>query len=268
MTQDIRALASASAHNQTPAGRAAALRAFDEAEREFGKLADANGILRKLIDSRGEGAIASLLAASKEKGGNVQLLGPLKRAMNKDDFNTIGALLLNELGHNNATGEFSLAKFVTGWDKTSPHAKRILFSPQHERDIEDIFGLGKHIKKALRDTNTSHTANAIILFELMQDTAVLAASGALAHLVSAPVLAGAAAATPALAFAHWLSSPASASAAAKWARARVGYYGHPTPARLAAYSLAVKNLSNNIGVPIGVITQKDKEARNGQILAQ
>jgi hypothetical protein len=127
MTADIRDMAAAATIGTagrpvTGAQRAATVRAFDEAEREFGRLADQNGLLRRLIDPRGEGAIATLLGSSKEKGGNLRLLAQLRNSMQPADFNAIGGVLLHELGHNNSTGEFSLAKFATGWDKVSDRA--------------------------------------------------------------------------------------------------------------------------------------------------
>jgi hypothetical protein len=247
----------------SPADRAAAVRAFDQAETEFGPLADANGLLRRLIDSRGEGAIATLLNATKEKGGNVALLAQLKRTMNPHDFQVIGGQLLHELGHNNSTGGFSLAKFVTGWDKTADHAKSILFSPQHLQNINDIVGLGSHIKSALRESNTSHTAGALILFDVARDVLEFGAAAA-AGTLSGATLAGTAMAIPAVLFSHWLSGPATASSMAAWSRARVGLLGHPTPARLATFNIATRNLANNLGVPVETILKRQKEQDSGK----
>jgi len=239
----------------TAAQQQATLRAFDQAETEFGRLAEQNGILRRLVDSRGEGAIATLLSAAKEKGGNVALLAQLRNSMTPADFHTIGALLLHELGHNNATGEFSLAKFVIQWDKVAPRARQILFSPQHLRNIEDVVGLGTHIKSALRESNNSHTAGVLILFDLARD-AILFGATAAAGTLSGASLATGAMATPAVLFAHWLSRPATASSMAAWTRARMGLLGHPTPARLAVFNIASRNLSNNLGIPLERVLQR------------
>jgi hypothetical protein len=260
MTGDLRQMVASAARGTggqapTTAQRGAAVHAFDQAETEFGRLAEQNGILRRLIESRGEGAIATLLNASKEKGGNVALLAQLRNSMTPADFNTIGGLLLHELGHNNQTGEFSLAKFATQWDKVAPRARGILFSPQHLANIEQIVGLGSHIKSALRESNNSHTAGVLILFDLARDAILLGASTAAGTLSGATVPGGAAAA-PALVFAHWLASPARASSMAAWSRARVGVLNHPTPARLGAFNIAVRNLSNNLGIPLESLTKR------------
>ena len=108
--------------------------------------------LNRLLGSQGQAPLEKLMGAASEKGGNLKLLAQLRAAMSPSEFQVIGGQLLHELGHNNATGEFSLSKFATGFDKLSDGAKSILFSPTHLKNIEDIAGLGSHIKKALRDT--------------------------------------------------------------------------------------------------------------------
>lgn len=261
MTADIRDMAAAATKGTggkpaTAAQQQATVHAFDQAEKEFGRLAEQNKGLNRLLGSQGQAPLEKLMGAASEKGGNLKLLAQLRAAMSPSEFNVIGGQLLHELGHNNATGEFSLSKFATGFDKLAPGAKSILFSPKHAKDIEDIAGLGSHIKKALRDTNTSHTSNVIILFELAKDAVIMASTGALTAALSGPGLAGAAAATPAVLFSHWLGSPATASSMAAWSRARVGMLGHPTPARLAAFNIASRNLANNLGMPVESVIKR------------
>jgi hypothetical protein len=269
MTEDLRGMVAQSAlGNRTASGahfwpshaqRSAAVQAFDRAETAFGPIAEQNAALQRLVDARGEGAIATLLGAAKAKSGDLSTLAQLRQAvrdgrMSQADFDQVGGTLLAELGHSNATGEFSLGRFVTNWDKVSDRAKSVLFSPQHLRDINDIFNLGTHIKRSLRETNSSHTANVLIWFDLARDAIVLGASG-MAGTMGPGVIGGAAMATPGLALMHWLSRPASASAMAKWARARAGM-AQPTPARIAVFNLATRNLSNNLGVPVETIMKR------------
>jgi hypothetical protein len=263
MGADLRDMAAGSAHNQSPTGRRAAIDAFDRAEREFGPLAKQNDILHKLIESRGEGAIATLLNAGKETGGNTALLAQLRRTMNTQDFQVIGGQLLHELGHSPATSEFSLGRFVTNWNKTSPRARGILFSPQHQANIEDIVGMGAHIKSALRESNTSHTANALILIDIARDAIEAGIAVGAGVLSGASVMASGAAAAPALLFSHWLSGPATSSSMAAWSRARAGMLNNPTPARVAMFNIATRNLSHNLGIPMEVILKKLAESGHG-----
>ena len=57
---------------------------------------------------------------------------------------------------------------MTEWNKVSDGAKRVLFSPQHADNINDIVGMEEHTKKALANSNTSHTAAPLILLDAAQ----------------------------------------------------------------------------------------------------
>ncbi len=102
MTGDLRDMAGQLAtHNP---GRA--VRAFAEAERQFGPMHNANQFLARIARQRGPGAG------------------------------------LDELGFNPATGEFSLDKFVTAWNKLNPQARPFVPVPAHAANIEAIFQMG------------------------------------------------------------------------------------------------------------------------------
>lgn len=241
MTADLRDMA----HT---AGGPRALAAFDAAEKEFGKLAEQNGILQKLANSKGEGTIATLLGAAKEKGGDVRLLAQLKAKMDPADFQQIGGMLLHELGQHNPQGDFSLAKFVTNWNKVSDGAKRVLFSPTHLRDIEDIVGMGQHIKGALKESSTSHSASFLVLLDVAKDAALLGADIASGGLGLGSAI-GAGTTAGMFLLTKWLASPAKAASMSAWSRAYQGMRG-PTPARAAVFKIATRNLANNLGIPM------------------
>lgn len=274
MTGDLREMVQAGATNQTPAGRAAALHAFEEAETRFGQLADQNRLLNRLQNAQGEGAIAKLLGASRETSGNVRLLAQLRQSMPQDEFQQIGGLLLHEVGHMPSTGEFSLSKFATGWDKVSEGAKRVLFTPEHVRNLDDIAAMGMHIKQATTGSSTSHSANALVLLEVFKDLAFLAAGAAHGDIGAA---AGAAAGVSAAGWGltRFLASPAGAASAGAFTRAYRGVtLGSPTPARVAIFKIATKNLANQLGVPadkvmslvaskIGAKAEPDTEDKGG-----
>ena len=249
MTADLRDVVHAAARGGPPQ-KAQVLRAFEDAERVFGQIAEQNGRLQRIIRSNGEGAIATLLGASRERGGNLRLLAELHNTMDPADFHQIGGVLLTELGHNNATGQFSLSQFVTNWDKVTDRAKGILYSPQHLRNIEDIAEMGAHIKSALRETSSSHSASMLVFIDMAKDVALLAHDMTASGGIGGGAAIGAGTTAALWLFARWLGNPATASSMAAWTRARVGMLGHPTPARLAAFNIATRNLSNNLGVPV------------------
>lgn len=221
MSGDLRNIVGAAAGQKVGGSQAkqaaAARRAiadFDRAESQFGRLAERNKYLTKLLKDRGEGA-------------NV----------------------LFNLGYNDATGNFSLNKFVTGWSKMPDRTKNALFDPTHIREINDIFGLGRHIKGALEESNTSHTASVIVLLDVAKDAALLGADIASGGLGAGSAI-GAGTSAAALLLGRWLASPANARAMGAWSRAyQTVRSGAVTPARMSAFNAATRNLSSNLGVP-------------------
>ena len=261
MTQDLRNMVGAASRNTTPAGRTAARAAFDAAEDNFGRLAEQNKTLRKLVEASGETGIAKLVQAAREKGGNLALLSQLRNSMDPADFHVIGGQLLHELGQHQATGEFSLAKFVTEWNKVSDGAKRVLFSQQHADNINDIVGMGEHIKKALAKSNTSHTAAPLILLDAARDAIELGADVVSGGVSAGKMITGAALAAPAAMFGWWLASPAKAQAMSNWTRAYAGVLGSRTPVRVAAFNLATRNLAHNLGIPVKNLLDRIAQAQ-------
>jgi len=232
-----------------------ALSSFNKAEANFGQLADQNDRLNRIVGSQGEGAIRTLINAAKEKGGDARLLAQLKNSMPQADFERIGGALLDELGRG-GNGEFSLAKFTSDWNKLSDPAKRVLFGNNHLKNIEDIVGLGQHIKGALGESNTSRTAHAVIAFDVLK-TAV---EGAVAVGVGAlsPVSGGATAAgfIGANLLTRFLATPAKAASMAKWSNSfqllrNLG----PNASRVTQFNIATRNLANNLGIGVQSIME-------------
>lgn len=265
MTQDIRGIvASSAAHKALASGQSqmqariaarGALRDFTEAERAFGPLKEQNQLLQGIVDAKGESGIATLLNASREKGGNLQLLSQLKAKMPPQQFQVIGGQLLHELGATNQPGGFSLNQFVTNWNKVSDGAKGVLFDPQQRANIDKVFNLGTQLKGSMRDVNTSHTSNTIILFDLARDAALLGIGVGTGAVSVGATAGGAALGVPAVLFAHWVSSPAKVASMAAWSSAYQAALGSPTPARMAVFSSATRNLSHNLGIPPDRIMQ-------------
>lgn len=260
MTQDLRGIAAASAKTNPQH----ALQLFDQAETQFGRLADQNDFLDSLANRQGEQVINQLLNAAREKNGDAQLLGQLKQKMKPDQFEALGGQLLSELGHHEPTDSFSLNQFVTRWNRVSPAAKRVLFSPQQQKDIDEVFNLGKQLKGSLREASTSHSASPLIIMDAIKDAVLTGAGMATGAVAGAPILAGAAAAAPAVLFMHYLSSPARVASMSKWSRAYQGMLMNPTPARTAVFRVATRNLANNIGVNAEDILRRTRAQQDQQ----
>lgn len=227
---------------------------FNSAEITASKHIEQNKLLQQLLDAKGEGAIAKLLSTSKEKGGNVRLLAQLRGSMKPEAFEAVAGTLLNELGHQNASGAFSLSKFVTEWDKLSPQAKNVLFSKHHQTMINDIAGLGRHLKNADKYVNNSNTAGALILFELAKTGVETAAAVTMGILSPAAGAAAATGAAGAYALTRYLASPAKAAAMSAWTKAyKTVTFGAPSYAKIGVFNAATKNLANNLNLPVETV---------------
>jgi hypothetical protein len=206
--------------NLAQQGGRRALAAFDRAEEQFGPISEANKFLSRIARQRGPGAG------------------------------------LDEIGFNPATGEFSLDKFVTAWNKINPQSRPFVPEPGHANNIDAIFQMGTHIKSSLRERNTSHTSTPLIMWDLARDAIMTGAAVATGIMSSASVLGSAAAAMPAVVLMHWLSSPPRAAAMAAWSRAYRVFLTNPTPARIGVLTIAARNMANTLGLdPAAVVRQ-------------
>lgn len=205
-----------------------AVRAFERAERSFGPLAEANRFLSRLSRQHGPGAG------------------------------------LDAIGFNPATGEFSLDKFVTAWNKINPEARRFVPAPGQVQNIREIAEMGQHIKSSMRERNTSHTSNILILWDLARDSAMLGIGAAAGVVSGVSVLSGAAGALPAIGLMHWLSSPGNSAAMAAWSRAYNAVTLNSSPARIAAFKIATRNMANTLGLDPAKVSARIAELTGSQ----
>lgn len=193
--------------------------------------------------SSDESLVGTLTKAAQNKTGNVKLLAQLRQGMPQEDFQQIAGTALSELGHNASTGKFSLNQFATKWEGMGDRAKNVLFSPEHKSALDNIAALGRHLKDADKFANTSNTAGAAAWAKLIAGGA--AAVGALSYGDVSLLIKGIAGVGAGLGLARQLAKPAGASVISKWSRAAVLADHAHTPARLAAFRLATRNVLTN-----------------------
>jgi hypothetical protein len=256
------------ASSSPQAGRNA-LAEFDRVEAAFEPVRELNDRLQGLVDRNGEGLVETLVGAAREKGGDVRLLQALRGTMSPSEYETIGGQVLSELGHRSGkVGEdqFSLAQFASNWDKLSPEAKRLLFSHTgHLENLEDIFGLGKHIGKTLELANKSHTGGTLIAFDTLK-TAVEGAIAAGAGAVGPGELAATAVVFAAAnIMTRILASPKGAASSGAFARTWRAAVSQPSPARIGAVSIAARNFANTVGLDPKLVTQSVMKSLQGSI---
>lgn len=224
---------------------------LNTAELQASQLLKLNEKLERLAGQKGESIVGALVGAAKEKTGNIQLLSEVKRLMSPASFDQLSGVLLHELGlAEGQVGEFSLARFTTNWNKMSGQAKALMFSPQHRTQIENIVNLGEHLKDAGKFTNTSHTGSIIVLMDVAKDAALLFHDVASQGHIGIGTAVGAGSTIGTYLLTRWLASPKTASSMSRWTSAYRGLtLNQPTPARIAAFKVATRNLANNINVP-------------------
>jgi hypothetical protein len=250
MTQDIRDMTQATARtNPTDA-----LAKFEQAEANMRGLASENETLQHLADAGGETSITQLMRAATERHGNLALL----RRLDPKTKQLVGGQLLHELGYNPDTKKFSIEQFGRGWNQISNGAKSTLFNSTHVNDLNELANLGKVLKPGLaKETHGAHDVTPLIWMDIVDDATRAGAALGAGKATMLGTIGGAAGAAPGLLYAHWLSSPATTAAMSAWSKAYRGLaYGQRTPARIAMFNLATRNLSNQIGLPAQQIIQR------------
>jgi hypothetical protein len=95
------------------------------------------------------------------KSDNAKLAQFLK-AMPEDEAATVRATVISRLGTSNAeAADFSLARFLTQWEKMTPGAKRTLFGGELTEALDNLATVAGGAKEAQRFANFSNTGSAI-----------------------------------------------------------------------------------------------------------
>jgi len=224
----------------------AAVQALKDANATAAPIIEFNKTLQNLSGIKSdEGLVGSLTKAAQDKTGNVKLLAQLRNTMPKEDFEQIGGVALSELGHNAASGRFSLNQFTSKWNALGDRAKSVLFSPEHKSTLDNIAAMGAHLKDADKFANTSNTAGAVAMGDFLKMGAV--ALGTLAATGNpTPLLIGLTGAGGGALMAKILARPATASSVSKWMRSAILVRNGASPQRLASYRLATINMQHNL----------------------
>jgi hypothetical protein len=215
------------------------------AESEASKIINSNKTVGKVLaNKRDEGLANSVLSAAGERGGNLRLLGELKTQLSKEDFESVAGTALAELGHNPATGQFSLNKFATSWEKLNPRARELMFPKGHGRFLNDIAELGKHLKGGEQYMNTSGTGRAAMLGGIVATAGTAAVAAVMGNY--APILGLGASVAGGYALAKGLARPAVAASMARVSRAALAYEKAPSFSTRSTLMLASKDAVTNL----------------------
>lgn len=142
-----------------------------------------------------ERAYESVIALGKDKGAsaNIGKLTTIKRVLPEEDWATVVATTVRQLGRASAGGQnaagdvFSASAFLTNWNKLSPRAKQVLFSGKGvpgglRQELDKLARVVETAKSAERQMNASRSGsfltNAALGTTLLADAATAGAIGA------------------------------------------------------------------------------------------
>lgn len=223
------------------AGGPKASAAFERANKYYSLVSDRRESLAKIIGADGNAPAEIVFnrieaMAGSSSRADISKLAQARKAMGADDWNELASAIVSRLGRD-VEGNFTPQRFVTAYGKLSDAGKTLLFRSAGKADLashlDDIATVSSRFKELQKFANPSGTAR----------NASWTAIGA--GLMTAPlttlstVIGGRAVAMA-------LASPASAASIAKLSTSQLALVMNPTPSRIAAYSLAARNLISTL----------------------
>ena len=220
---------------------------FDRANKYYGLISDRREALAKIVGASGDTApekVFDRLTAMAGTGprADINKLARARKVMGADDWNEVASSVVSRLGRD-VEGNFSPQRFLTDYGNMSDAGRNLLFKSTNnplKSHLDDIAEVSSRFKRLQQFANPSGTARG-----------VAGASLFFQPLVTLKAVVGARVA------ASILSKPAQAASAAKWAQAKYALAASPSPARMAAYAMASRNLISTLGDQAQGITVPD-----------
>ncbi|MEZ0171025.1 hypothetical protein [Microvirga sp. TS319] len=204
---------------------ASALKRFQAADAELGRLAETNKGLRQVLRSQSDEALADKVIGMAAQGGraNIRQLQLLQQELGDEAFNDLSSVMIGRMGYGPSGGEFSFAHLVSNWNKLSPEGKAYLFRDQGIRKrLDDIMTLARPAKEAEgKFVNKSNTGRVVV-------------TGGLALGTMGEFFTGLGAAIGGVAFGKLLSTPVTSPLFHRWTRLASEMKVNPTPQKAAA----------------------------------
>ncbi len=235
LTKDLEASVAASGGPQASA-------AFERANKYYSLASQRRESLAKIIGADGNAPAETVFGRIEAMAGStsradVAKLAQARKAIGSEDWNELSSTIVSRLGRD-VEGEFSPQRFVTAYGKLSDAGKNVLFRSGGKGELanhlDDIAKVSSRFKELQKFANPSGTARAGI--------GAFIGTGAFSEPLTTitSVLGGRLVASA-------LAKPASAASVAKLAKAQQVLVTNPAPSRLAAYSLAARNLISTLG---------------------
>lgn len=219
-----------------------AVEAFDRANRYYKLVSDRRESLAKIIGADGNAPAETVFGRLEAMAGSssradISKLVQARKAAGADDWNEVASTVVSRLGRD-VEGNFSPQRFITAYGKLSDTGKQVLFRSTGKSDLavhlDDIATVSSRFKELQKFANPSGTARNS-LWATMGAGAVAAPLTTLTTVLGGRMVAMA------------LARPASAASIAKLAKAQQAVAVAPSASKVAAYTLAARNLISTLG---------------------
>jgi len=233
---------------------------FDRANRYYKLVSDRRESLAKIVGEKGDVPVEKVfdrlraMATSTGRADHAKL-AQARKTIGAEDWNEFASGVAGRLGRD-VEGNFSPARFITDYEKLSEAGKTLLFKSggkgELAQHLDDIAKVSSRFKELQKFANPSGTSQQIL-------------GGGIGAGIVVPLLAGdvvtplkvAGTVLGARTLSYALSRPATAASLVKLSRAQEALTRNPSPARVAAYATAARNLLSTLGDKAQGITVHD-----------
>jgi hypothetical protein len=240
-------------------GSPKAVAEFDRANRYYKLVSDRRESLAKIVGESGdvpaEKVFDKLRAMATSSGrADHAKLAQARKVIGAEDWNDFASGVVARLGRD-VEGKFSPDRFLTDYGKLSEAGKTLLFKSGGKGDLaqhlDDIARVSSRFKELQKFANPSGSAQAILGGGIGVGLSPLLHGDVVTPLKTIGTVVGA------RTLAYALSRPATASSVAKLVRAQHSLATSPSPARIANYATASRNLLSTLGEKAQGITPSD-----------
>lgn len=237
------------------AGNPMALQRFDEATNLYRTVQNNRARLAKFLggpqaQASPENVYGALMRAAQEKGGDIDRLRLARQMVDPDAWDELARSSIGELGRD-PDGNWSPARFLTGYGKISDAAKQELFgqNPDYLQSLDDVATVSRRMNQLygryMKRSGTEQGVGVLAAVEAAPH-ALAHPLGAIAGLVGGPAIA------------KFLTNPVTARSMAWYSRAALAVQQQATPGAWQGLARASRQLSRAAGAQLGVNVTPDQ----------
>lgn len=230
----------------------AAAAAFERANSYAARVAKKRETLQKIVNVQKDEALVYKIRdlASTGRSASAQQLRKARAAVDADTWDDLAASVLQDMGRNVQTGDFSPARFLTEWGKLSTAGKNTLFGSTGKREmvsnLNDLAKVATRFNDLEKFANPSGTGSYVVAglaapFAYMEPTTFITS-----------VIGGSA-------FARIMAKPAAVKYVTQYSKAKLAYALDPRP--------GTKSMLRNRSAVLATMLSKEVDGINPALFA-